>query len=98
MQAARTLIRSKSLDQFLFDGSIIIGVDGIEIFRSNHRHCDKCLKAKHSETSTSFSRKNELREIIKKFIKGYMKMMLIPSETILSEKNLYTTQCLQAPY
>ena len=54
VKAARTLIRSKSLDQFRFDGSVIIGIDATELFRGNKQHCEKCLKAKHSDTSTSY--------------------------------------------
>ena len=54
VKAARTLIRSKSLDQFRFDGSVIIAVDATELFRSKKQHCEKCLKAKHSDTSTSY--------------------------------------------
>ena len=54
VKTARTLIRSKSLDQFRFGGSVIIGVDATELFRSKKQHCEKCLKAKHSDTSTSY--------------------------------------------
>ena len=53
-KATRTLIRSKSLDPFRFDGSVTIGFDGTELFRTNQPHCEKCLKAKHSDTSTSY--------------------------------------------
>ena len=54
VKAARTLIRSKCLDQFRFDGSVVIGIDGTELFRSKKPHCEKCLKAKHSDTSISY--------------------------------------------
>jgi len=54
VKTGRTLIRSKSLDQFRFDGSVVIGVDATELFRSKHQHCESCLRAKHSDTSTSY--------------------------------------------
>jgi len=54
VNATRTLIRAKILDQFRFDGSVTIGVDATELFRSHRQHCEKCLKAKHSETSISY--------------------------------------------
>lgn len=54
VNATRALIRSKSLDQFRFDGSVLIAVDATELFRCQQQHCNTCLKAKHSDHSTTY--------------------------------------------
>lgn len=54
IEAGRTLIRSKSLDRFRLDGSVLVAVDGTELFRSKHQHCDKCLKVEHSNGTIDY--------------------------------------------
>ncbi len=54
VEASRCLIRSKSLDRFRLEGSVLIAVDATELFRSKVQHCDRCLKAEHSNGTISY--------------------------------------------
>jgi hypothetical protein len=41
------LLKSRVLESYRFNGDYLIAIDGTEIYRSEIRHCDKCLVQKH---------------------------------------------------
>ncbi len=45
----KTLIRSKALDDFRFDGAFRIAVDGVYFYHSNKPHCEHCLRREHDD-------------------------------------------------
>lgn len=49
-----TLLTSRVLEKYRFDGEYLVAVDGTEIYRSKIPHCDKCLVQKHSNGSVDY--------------------------------------------
>lgn len=41
------LLKSRVLENYRFNGDYLVAIDGTEIYRSEIRHCDKCLVQRH---------------------------------------------------
>lgn len=49
-----SLLKSRVLEKFRFDGEYLVAIDGTEIYRSKIPHCDKCLVQKHSNGTVDY--------------------------------------------
>jgi len=49
-----SLLNSRVLEKFRFDGEYLVAIDGTEIYRSKIPHCDKCLVHKHGNGTVDY--------------------------------------------
>lgn len=49
-----SLLNSRVLEKFRFDGEYLVAIDGTEIYRSKIPHCDKCLVRKHGNGTVDY--------------------------------------------
>ena len=50
----RRLLRMKALDDFRFQGHVLVAVDGTGYLSFSHRHCPQCLPQKHASGKAAY--------------------------------------------